>query len=196
MQDVSELQSMNKLTFKILPSPESNDHEIRILIDDEDFLGADYLGLDPPAFFSQENFDKNGELMIGRCTCGCEGCSDFPITVIANEDTVSWTNNNGLNLLFDKHDYDSSIDTARNDFSWEDIKRKVERLTTNVLKKSQTKDNYNFNWASARIKENQITLSFSKNGDQKLFDIVWDGQTDTNVIQNAEQFLKENLRRQ
>lgn len=185
---------MNKISFNILPSPESHDHEIRILIDNEDFLGSDYLGLDPPAFFSQENFDKNGELMIGRCTCGCEGCSDYPITVIASEDTISWTNNNGLNLVFDKQDYNRSIETAKNDYSWEDIKRKVERLTTNILKHSRTKDNYNFNWASARIKDNQITLSYSKNGDQKLFDIVWDGQTETNVEHNAKQFFKDNLK--
>ena len=183
---------MNKLTFKILPSPESNDHEIRILIDGEDFLGGDYLGLDPPAFFSQENFDKNGELMIGRCTCGCEGCSDFPITVVANENTISWTNNYGLNLLFDKTEYKSSITNAQNDHSWEDIKRKVERLTTDILKHSQTKDKYIFNWASARINERQINLSYSKNGEQKLFGIVWDGKTDNNVKKNAEEFLREN----
>jgi len=187
---------MNKLSFNILPNPDANDHETRILVDEEDFLGNDFLGLDPPSFFSQDNFEKNGELMVGRCTCGVEGCCDFPVTVLFNENTVSWTDKYGLNLVFDRTDYNSSISRAKNDHSWEDIKRKVERLTTNILQHTQTKDNYIFNWASARIKDNQITLSFSKNGDQKLFDIVWDGQTDANVIQSAERFLKENLRRQ
>ena len=92
---------MNKLSFNILPSPESNDHEIRILINDEDFLGRDYLGLDPPSFFSQYNLDKNGEVMIGRCTCGVEGCGDYSVTVVVNHDNVLWTNNNGLNLIFE-----------------------------------------------------------------------------------------------
>ncbi|MDB5276159.1 MAG: hypothetical protein JWR61_1114 [Ferruginibacter sp.] len=185
---------MNKISFKILPSSETNDHEIRVLIDNEDFLGDDYLGLDPPSFFEQDNFDKDGELMIGRCTCGVEGCCDYPVTVAVNQNTILWTNHNGLNLAFDKQDYDHSIGAAKNDYSWEDIKRKVERLTTNVLKKSQTKDNYNFNWASARIKDKQITLSYSKNGDQKMFDIAWDGQSDTNVEDNAKQFFKDNLK--
>jgi hypothetical protein len=45
---------VNKLSFKILPSPSTNDHELRILIDDQDFLGKDYLGIDPPSFFSQD----------------------------------------------------------------------------------------------------------------------------------------------
>jgi len=40
---------VNKLSFKILPSPSTNDHELRILIDDQDFLG-----IDPPSFFSQD----------------------------------------------------------------------------------------------------------------------------------------------
>ena len=184
---------MNKISFNILPSPETNDHEIRILIDDEDFLGNDYLGLDPLSFFSQDNFDKNGELMVGRCTCGVEGCGDYAVDVVVNQNNISWTNDNGLNLVFDKQDYDHSIDTAKNDYSWEDIKRKVERLTTNILKLSQTKDNYHFNWASARINDKQITLSYSKNGDQKLFDIVWDGQSESNVVHNAKQFLRDKL---
>lgn len=184
---------MNRISFNILPSPDSNDHEIRILIDNKDFLGNDYLGLDPPSFFSQNNFDKNGELMVGRCTCGVEGCCDYSVTVVVNQNTITWTNNNGLNLTFDKQDYDRSIDAAKTDHSWEDIKRKVERLTTNILECSQTKDNYHFNWASARINDKQITLSYSKNGDQKLFDIVWDGQSESSVEHNAKQFLRDKL---
>lgn len=184
---------MNKLSFNILPSPETNDHEVRILIDNDDLLGRDYLGLDPPFFFDQDNFGKNGELMIGRCTCGVEGCSDYPVIVRVAENNVSWTDNNGLNLLFDKEDYSDSIKKAQNDHSWEDIKRRVERLTIDVLKHSKTKDNYYFNWASARINDKKITLSYNKNGDQKLFNIVWDGQTESHVMENAEQFLKENL---
>jgi hypothetical protein len=185
---------MNKISFKILPSPETNDHEIRILIDNEDFLGDDFLGLDPPSFFSQDNFDKNGALMVGRCTCGVEGCCDYPVTVVVNKDTILWTNNNGLNLSFDKQEYVRSINAAKNDYSWEDIKRKVERLTMNVLKNSRTKDNYIFNWASARINDRQITLSYSKNGDQKLFDIAWDGHSEANIEENAKQFFIDNLK--
>ena len=185
---------MNKLSFHILPSPESNDHEIRILIDNEDFLGNDYLGLDPPSFFSQDNLEKDGEIMVGRCTCGVEGCGDYPLKVVINQENVLWTNNNGLNLIFERQDYHRSICEAKNDYSWEDIKRTVERLTTNILKHSQTKDNYNFNWASARIKDKQITLSYSKNSYQKLFEIGWDGQSENNVEENARQFIKDKLK--
>jgi hypothetical protein len=184
---------MNKVSFNILQSPETNDHEVRILIDNEDILGKDYLGLDPPSFFSQDNFAQNGELMIGRCTCGVEGCCDYPVTVIVNDNTISWTNGYGLNLVFEKEIYDRSITAAKNDHSWEDLKRRVERLVENILKNSQTKDNYIFNWASTRIKNKQITLSYSKNGDQKLFDIKWDEKTEINAENNAIHFLNSML---
>ena len=188
------MTKMNKISFNILPSPETNDHEIRILIDDEDFLGDDYLGLDPPSFFSQDNFDKHGELLVGRCTCGVEGCCDYLVTVIVNQDNISWTNNNGLDLIFDRQEYNHSIYVAKNDYSWEDIKRKVERLTTSILINSQTKDNYYFNWASARIDDKQITLSYSKNGDQKLYNISWDGQSESNVEDSVKKFFYDKLK--
>ncbi len=185
---------MNKLSFKILPSPESNDHEIRILIDEKDILGEDYLGLDPPAFLKQTNFDQNGELMVGRCSCGCEGCRDFLVSVQVQDNIIQWTNNKGLKLKFDNEKYLYAINSARIDFTWEDINRKVERLTTNILKNSETKGGYRFDWASARIKLQNITLSYSKNGKQKLFEISWDGQTETNIETKAKQFLNNELK--
>jgi len=180
---------MNKISFQILPSPETNDHEIRILIDNEDLLGSDYLGIDPAVFFAVEEPDTAGELIIGRCTCGCEGCCDFPIIVTINESTIGWTNSNGLNLLFDKIDYVREFHVAKKDHSWEDIKRRVERLVTNILKNSLVNDNYSFTWASARIKDKNITLSYSKNGTQKLFELDWDGRTEADAEHKAVKFL-------
>lgn len=184
---------MNKLSFKILPSPETNDHEVRILVDGQDFLGDNYLGLDPTSFFEQD-FDKEGTLCIGRCTCGVEGCDDFTVNVSFNENSVSWTDSKQLDLLFDKTEYINLIIRAKNNHSWEDINRKVERITTDILKNSQTKNGYKFDWASARIHDKQITLSYSKDSDQKLFHIPWDGQSEKNVKQNTAQFLKEKLK--
>lgn len=183
---------MNKLSFKILTSPSTNDHELRILIDDQDFLGKDYLGIDPPSFFSQD-FERKGGLLIGRCTCGVEGCADYQVIVNFDEKMVFWTDGYGLSLSFDKAEYADLIFKSKNDHSWEDTKRQAERLITDILKESQTKDNYKFDWASARIYIKQITLSYSKNGDQKLFHIPWDGQTKDNIKQSVERFIKVSL---
>lgn len=185
---------MNQLSFIILPSPETNDHEIRILIDGEDILGKDFLGLDPPVFFNQDNLTKGGYMLIGRCTCGEAGCGSYGVTVELDQDKVFWNDDCGLNLVFNKQAYVSTVESVRNDHSWEDIKRRVERLATDILKKSQTKEGYFFDWASARIGENIITLSYRKDGFQKLFEIAWDGRSDNKVEENARKFLCEALK--
>jgi hypothetical protein len=138
-------KTMNILSLKILPSTKSNDNEVRILIDNEDFLGDDYLGLDPSVFFDQTYFDKNGELTIGRCSCGCEGCCDFPVKVKVNENRTVWTDENGLNLTFDKEDYFNTVEITKNDFCWEDTNRKMERLKKKFLKTQKQKTIINFN---------------------------------------------------
>jgi len=187
---------MNNISFSILPSPDTNDNEVRILVDNVDLLGNDYLGIDSLPFFSRNNLDKNGIVMVGRCTCGVEGCCDYPVTIAVVGDKVTWTVSSGLTIIFDKAAYNSSIEKARNDYSWEDIKRKVERLATEVLQYSIIEDGYRFDWASARINNNEIVLSYSRNGTQKMFRIFWDGRTENEVRQNAEAFLKQKIRRQ
>ena len=117
-----------------------------------------------------------------RFSCRCQ----------VNDLTISWTGN-GLNLLFDKTTYLDRISNTRNDHSWEDSKRKVERLTTNLLWRTSTKEGYRFDWASARINKDQIVLSYSRNGDQKLFYVDWDEKTGTNAEKNISLFLAQLL---
>jgi len=194
---------MNTIRFEMYPSEESNDHQVRIIIDDFDFLGNDYLGIDPPSFFEQKNLFEAGELLIGRCTCGCEGCGDYPVKVSLSENTVIWLDfviRDGLKLEFDKSEYENAVSVAKNDYNWEDKNRRVERYVSNLLKQTETKDKHIFNWASARIRENVITLSYSKQIgqksfeiDQRLFEIEWDGESVESGIVRTEKFIKENL---
>ena len=182
---------MHTLSFNILPSDEDHDYEVRILIDDCDILGKDYIGIDPPDLFRQQNLIGTGEILIGRCTCGVIGCSDYPVYVNILEDKITWTNDNGLNLEFDKSAYEKVIANAKTDFSWESKERRVERLTAEVLKNTRTSNGFKFDWVSARIKENVITVSYSKDGQQKLFEFNWDGQTDQSAVTEANNFLKK-----
>ena len=173
---------MNTLSFEILSTEESHDHEVRILIDNDDILGKDYLGIDPPEFFDQHNLVTKGQILIGRCSCGVVGCDDYPVEVEIIDNKVIWTNKNGLNLEFDKSTYEETILNAKNDHNWESKERRIERLTSEVLKNTLTSDNYMFDWTSARIKENVITVSYSKDGQQKLFEFNWDGQTEQSAL--------------
>lgn len=178
---------MNILSFNIVASPETNDHQVRILVDGKDLLGDDYLGLDPPRLFEQENLFRQGKLLIGRCTCGCEGCGDNWVTVDIDHDSVCWSD---LSLKFEKTAYFENVKLVMNDHSWEDKNRCAERLVSEIFQGRKTKSDYSFTWASARVKENVITLSFNKADEQKLFEFNWDGQLPENAQLAAKEFIK------
>ncbi len=44
---------MNSVEILIEDSGKTNDHQTRIIIDGEDYLGCRLLGIDPPKFFEQ-----------------------------------------------------------------------------------------------------------------------------------------------
>lgn len=182
---------MNILSFKISRTNESNDHEVRILIDESDILGKEYLGIDPPEFFEQQSLTTTGQLLIGRCSCGVVGCNDFPVLVNILDNKVTWTNNNGLYLEFDKLTYEKIVSDAKTDHSWESKERRVERLISDILKSAKISNGYKFDWTSARIKKNSIMVSYSKDGQQKLFEFDWDGQTDQSAVTGANLFLRK-----
>lgn len=163
---------MNQLAFIIKPSPETNDHELRVLIDGVDVLGEGYLGLDPPVFFRQD-FEQAGELMIGRCSCGCEGCCDYPVSVRVDEKFVSWTADDGTVFHFDRTSYQTVLDRARQDHRWEDANRTAERIAGGLLTDTMTRNNARFKWASARIKPGYMTLCYEKKQEQEIFEIQW-----------------------
>ena len=184
---------MNLLTFNIKPSTESNDHEIRIIIDGNDLLGEDYLGLDPPDFFRQKTLFENGELAIGRCICGCVGCDDVWVKVCFSDNDVVWTTERDEKFSFDKEDYLKCIKDTSTDFSWETLGRKVERLVSKIFVDKIIEGKYSFNWASTRISPNIVSLSFSSNGEQKLYHFLWNGETMDSAIENAQLFIEKTL---
>lgn len=152
---------MNALGFKILPSSESNDHQVRILVDGQDWLGDEYLGIDPPEFFSQGSLLAGPfPLLVGRCVCGVVGCGDLLVDVLRDGDMISWTNPAGLRLEFDYSEYTSLIDRASTDFSWEDVNRTAERLVNGEFRGTTLADGNVLDWASARVRPGVMTLSF------------------------------------
>jgi hypothetical protein len=183
---------MHLLSFHIIPSPETNDHQVRILMNSEDWLKNDYLGLDPPSFFQQETF-VNGTLLVGRCNCGTEGCGDLIVDVNSDAHRVIWTTSDGVNFKFDKTEYLHVIESLKTDDSWEDTNRKAERLVSDIFYGSQTVDELPFEWASCRIEKNKICLSFNKdNSKQEILKFDWDGKTVNDAMNKAIDFLRSN----
>jgi hypothetical protein len=182
---------MNKLSIQFSPCPETNDHEASIIVDGNDWLGNEYMGLDPPKLFRQKTLLTGGETLIGRCNCGCEGCDDFFIDVIVDENEVKWKSPKGYVLSFDRIEYESEILTKRDDHSWEDNNRTAERLVDFVFDSFVRPDGYIFDWSSARIGKGKITLSFSSDSQQKLIEFGWNPEDPISAEKRAKQLKIE-----
>lgn len=182
---------MNTLAFDLVPSPGSNDHQARITIDGKDWLGDDYLGIDPPDLFVQPALKAGGKLLAGRCSCGCEGCDDVWVEVARDKEQVVWIGDGGIRFHFDATEYDRTIEATGKDFSWEDTKRTAERLVSAFLKDKPMVEGHLFNWASARCQSGRITLSYSNNGIQKLLEFDWNGASANDALANAIRFWEE-----
>jgi len=182
---------MNQISFTITPSPETNDHEVRVLIDGEDWLGEDQMGMDPPDLFRQFSECNTGRLLVGRCECGVVGCGDVFVYVTRYEKYVGWQVSDAQSFRFDRIDYDETIARLLGDDSWEDLNRRVERLIKKQFFGTTIDDGLDFNWASARIKANVIHLSYAKDAEQRLLEINWDGETEESALKSARSFRRE-----
>jgi hypothetical protein len=180
---------MSELTFEIRPSPETNDHEVVVLVDGSKVLDDDFMGIDPPEFFAQFSKTRTGQLLIGRCRCGVVGCGDYLVTVEIAPEIVTWWG--AKEFRFERAEYDKAIQRAASDFSWEDQQRRAERLAKMVLDGCRTEDGFTFQWASARIKPMSIELSFQKHGQQRMLEFGWDGATDQSAVEGAKRFRRE-----
>jgi hypothetical protein len=185
---------MEFLNLNVIASPDSNDHQVRIQIDGQDWLGENYLGIDPPRFFSQSTLITGGKAIVARCSCGEEGCDNYMADVIVENDTVTWKINKGYILHFEKTAYLSLMESVANDFSWENKERTAERRVGEVFRDTKLKDGYCFDWASARIKQGKISLSFSKETNQKILYFDWVDENPETAVLSAVQFKKELLR--
>ena len=185
---------MNTLDYEITFIPGFNDHQIRFFVDGEDdWLSDSYLGIDPHHFFAQANLQSDGYLWVGRCVCGYPECDDRYVKVQRSDSTVRWIPRYKNPVEFKREEYDFVMDSAQKDTSWEDNKRTAERIISQVFIGTFTEDGYKFDWTSARIKENTISLSFS-NKDlrlQKFIEFSWDEKSIEDALITAKRYYKD-----
>jgi hypothetical protein len=169
---------MNTLSFKFGPSPESNDHEVRILVDGVDILervDKSSLGLDPVDFFAQAALLETGNLLIGRCGCGCLGCGDEAVSAVHDAGTVSWKSPHRWisGFVFERTGYLAAISRGRADTSWETVDRTAERLVSSLDFSVFERKGMKFEWASGRMDKTRMALSFNRGGQQELLYVDW-----------------------
>jgi hypothetical protein len=180
-----------QLCIRISQNPGCKDHEARILIDGEDLLGADTLGLDPPDLARQLT-RESPEIRIGRCACGTMGCDDVIAIRTRDAGTVQW-HVEGRGIAFDEHDYDQEISRFLADRSWAPVERLAEFAVDPLFAGRKLEDRLEFDWSSGRIKRQVITLSFSDMREQRLLEFTWDGQTVDSATEGAGALLREHF---
>ncbi|NML07133.1 hypothetical protein [Sphingomonas sp. G-3-2-10] len=187
-----------RLDILVSSSPASNDHQARILVDGVDWLGPDALGLDPPELKNQLRREQPQQAVVavepvsaivGRCSCGCVGCSDTVVRIYRYGTTVEWIGG-PVSVAFDAAQYDAEHTRFEVDRSWETLDRTVEREVGDMFAGTILDGKYAFDWASARIEAGLILLSYSSEGDQKLLRFKWDQASSVDAVQRAAEFRR------
>ena len=185
--------SISELSFLFGASPETNDHEVRALVDGHDLLGSlvsSGLGIDPPQFFAQKTLRESGSLLIGRCHCGVVGCGDMRVRVEVSGDRVLWHLSNGGSHAFERERYLDAITTAAASTDWETPQRHAERLVAMQDFSAMQDIGYLFQWASARMSHGRLVLSFDFIGTQQLFEIDWDQADPQDAVRQVKRWIE------
>ncbi len=182
---------VNTIKIAAKASPETNDHQARLLIDGKDWLGSEYLGLDPPMLATELRSVRVGTLIVGRCRCGAVGCDDLRVEASRTDTLVHWTGPCASHLSFDAAQYDAEIGRFAEDTSWETVGRAVEREVGQLFRDTATEHGFRFDWASTRIQEGLVHLSFSKGDEQRVLEFNWDGATLKSALDRAQLFRAE-----
>ncbi|MCO6512403.1 MAG: hypothetical protein J5I65_16590 [Aridibacter famidurans] len=184
---------MNSLTFTFSESVDTNDHQVRPVIDGDDLLQtleSEFIGLDPPEFFSQDELKTGGNIILGRCTCGELGCDSFSATVRLGSEAVTWILRTDKRLKFRFAEYFQAVQDAESNFSWETVERTAERFVSEIDFSRLREHGFNFQWASARIAENTISIATMAGDGQHLFNVSWDGSQPSEARDSVEAWAK------
>lgn len=173
---------MDKIEFKVCIRRDIL--QIRSVIDGLDLYGNSHIGISFTDFFTNDSF-FGGELLIGICCCGCEGCDDYTVDVSMQGNTITWFDwRRKTKYIFDKSEYEKAIELVKMIHYGH-----VEKHLSNMLSQIRLKENYVFNWVSLTLKENVITLNYAKLQEkqqdsvqkQKIYEIEYDDSDKWNI---------------
>lgn len=74
------------------------------------------------------------------------------------------------------------------------LERTAERLVMQLDFSSGQKKGYRFQWASARIKRNAMSLSFDKKGLQAMFEVRWNGTLPSDAAARVQHWINDEAR--
>jgi hypothetical protein len=156
------------LRILVRSSPETNDHEVVLLGNDDVLLarfGHGAIGLDPDDILVEPcPLITNGsrECLIGRCDCGVIGCGDVRVQIAIDAECVSWSslNGRGPRVTFDLKAYSNEVARALGDHSWETPDRTAARLIAQGIDRATlARSGLKFAWASDRSSVGLMTIA-------------------------------------
>jgi hypothetical protein len=190
----------------------------------------EFLPVDVPAFLfneymwsdSTDNTVFNGTMLIGVCTCGCQGCNDFVAEISSSEKSVTWNimhdrlPDTMKSFTFDYDEYEKQVNNLTKKYytySWETEFDKFNRVCTEYIREYLTKDNKNIEGVKIKKKldkNKKLTKYFDKTIEVYYYDdwvkagdgyaqqykdwkLEWDGKTLKNALEVLKQFAQNNL---
>jgi hypothetical protein len=201
------MPELNTISFQVVPSPDTNDHEVKIFVDGQDFIARhwpDMMGMDPDEVLSSYHalLPRNNphDATVVRCGCGIIGCGSASVRISGDTDHVIWEVWQGDRhkpptriLVFDRSQYMQAVKDAVEDHSWETPDRTAARILSSIVDHSALKtNNLKYEWASGRIREATLTISLRgpQGYQQILLHVPWDKQSPEQIAREAAHLLK------
>lgn len=168
---------MNKLTLSVRKI--NGGYEVQPYVDGHKLLNRrDNIGLEPQKFLSRNELLQDGELLLGICTCGCEGCDDFLVTQEIKDGIVVWETlcqYEEVTYRFDLEQYKKAI-KALDRNAVHCYEKTAERIAADLLKNTSPHYGYEFEKAVASVNDRKITV-FYGNGEATLSYVInWNGK--------------------
>jgi len=200
------MTQLNTIAFRVFPSPDTNDHEVKIFVDGESFIDKhwpDMMGMDPGDLLSYRELvprDQAHASAVVRCGCGIVGCGSASVRISAQGDRVTWDSWQGdtgelpaPTLVFARGQYMQAVEEAVEDHSWETPDRTASRLLVSLIDQEVlAPENLTFQWASGRIRDKALTISLAgpPSHHQILVHVSWNGEPPSVIARKAADLLK------
>lgn len=190
---------LETLNISVHPSPETNDHEVRLFSEEGDLIerfANDAMGLDPDDLLVEPcplmPAESPRTVLIGRCGCGVIGCGPVHVTISTDGSTVSWTTAvRTTGVRFAAAPYLAEVQRALSDRAWETPDRSASRLIKSTVDRQRLAEvGFEFAWASGRVRKNVMTLAVvDPGGAQVLVHVPWLGESPEAIAETCRQLL-------
>ena len=172
--------SVGKIKRKYLDNRVSKFYEVQPYIDGHKLLNNNNnIGLDPQTFLSRNELLQDGELLMGICACGYEGCDDFLVEQRIKDGVVQWTVNRyeyeNRTYRFDLQQYKNAVKHLGRE-AVRSYEKTAENIAYYLLKNTYSRPGYEFMKAEASVENKVITVFYGKGEESLPYVIKWNGK--------------------